>query len=273
MSRVAKGERMSYSTLLGSVNRRWTDVLAPVIFLMHRGRDLMPIMRLHKANGFATVLKEPGVAAALAQVAPGEEFATFLDQHIETGAASEWRRLNTSVFHSALVFGHAILDDALNEALRIGFALQPSFFYDKVKDRKVPVSRLREADSQAVINECVHAWLTAQERDSILSKFKVLCSLTKPADPREIIQDYAFDLERIEQIDELRHSVVHKTPLRAVSYGDLEYLRLSTNFAVGLLTEIGAQADPIELFRELGVDVSSLLTQQRNERGIGTTPP
>jgi hypothetical protein len=246
---------MSYSRLLGSVTQRWTEVLSPVILISNRGPDLLPTIRAHQLDGFARMMKEQAVAAALAQIFSGEGFEEFLEQHVEKLSLQESGRLRMAVFDAALVFGHAILDDALVESLRIAQTLVPQWFEERVAKRRVDIGQIAADGLKQVTDRLVSEWITQQERESMPAKFRLLFSCTQPRQAATLIEAFNFDGARILELDELRHSVVHRSRSREVSYDDLDYLRVATNFAVGLLTEIGAKADPVELFAAMGIQL------------------
>lgn len=252
---------MTYSTLLGLAQRRWTEVLSPVRFISVRSEELMPLVRLDGAHSISKMLEDGRLAARLMQAYPADSISDFMSKQIEATASATLANLRSAVLKSALVFGHAILDDTLNESLQLGYELRPEFFVDRVADRKVAIKEMLGRGVADVTRTTVLDWIRNQQRESVPTKFKTLLMLTKPGDPDRIIQGFSFDMARIEAIDERRHGVVHRGSSDSVSPDDLEYLRLATNFAAGLLTEIGAEVNIEELCAGMGFPIGDHLAR------------
>lgn len=243
-----------YAELMGQVQLRWTSVLSPVVFIAHHKKDLLPVFQYQQTSAFGRLMEQPQFSQALAKVVPAGEFTKFLTNHIDTTAASGLQQLEMSIFDSALVFGHSILDDVLNQCLAMGRELRPRFFREKVFQKKISIQDLTAAGAETAIENTINKWLSEQDRSSIVQKFDLLLALTEPEAPANIIEGFWYDRAKVVEIDELRHSLVHRTKLRAVGYADLDYFRLATNFALGLLSEIGVDVSLQHLLNGLGIN-------------------
>lgn len=243
-----------YAMLTGSTTLRWQKVLSPVIFMDKQKQDLIPIFRMHQVTGLQTMMKEPKIAEAMAKAMPGNKFSEFLPNHIEETAAQGLSNLYETVYDSALVFGHAILDDVLNQCLALAGELKPDFFLEKIALKKIDIRELRGIGLQSAIQNQLQKYFKSTERDSIVDKFDTLWSVCKPTEPLKIIEQFVFNREKVIDIDELRHSIVHSTKLRTVSYADLDYFRLASMFAIGMLKHAGIKMSVQDLIYSLGIN-------------------
>lgn len=246
--------RERYAELTGQVQMRWTSVLSPVVFIVHHKTDLLPVFRYQKSTVLNRLMEIPQFSQALVSTMPPGKFTEFITDHIETTAVNGLQQLEASIFDSAMVFGHAILDDVLVQCLRMGYELKPSFFVEKVSQKKIVVQDLIQNGAETVVNTTIEKWLAEQDRNSIIQKFDALLALTAPKEPSKIIEGFAYSRTKLETVDDLRHSLAHSEKLRTVTYDDLDYLRLATNFALGLLLGIGAGISVQHLMYGLGIN-------------------
>lgn len=130
-----------------------------MIFITHRGAELLPTIRVHKMDGFARVMKDPRVSAAVAQGFPGDTFKKFVGEHIESTSLQEADRLKRAIFDAALVFGHAILDNTLDECLLTAYQLKPMWFHERVSSKRVQLSELITRSVDDVTSDFVLEWI------------------------------------------------------------------------------------------------------------------
>jgi hypothetical protein len=247
--------RERYANLMGQVQLRWNSVLSPVVFIIHHRNELLPVFRYQKISVLDRLMEIPQFSKALGSTMSPEKFTEFMKEHVEATAINGLQQLETSIFDSAIVFGHAILDDVLMQCLRLGYELKPGFFTEKVAQKRVTVQDVMQNGARAALNDAIEKWLGEQNRNSVLQKFDLLLALTAPKEPNKVIEGFAYSRTKIEELDDLRHSLAHSTKLRTVIYDDLNYLKVATNFALGLLTEIGADISLQHLMNGFGFDL------------------
>lgn len=243
---------LEMGALYTSAQIKWVKVYAPILFLNEQQDALVPLMREYQTKVVSVMLENRTILEALKKTTG--DINKFFEEHIEKTAVSNVDQLNEANFDSALVFGHSILDDTLNQCLRLGYQVWPDFYADKIAQRKVVWGELLKHGMDGARNQAVYAWLDGVERESIRQKFELLLALTKPKDAKAIVKDFNFELSKVEEIDRLRHDIVHNTKSRKVTMGDLEYFSKSTSFATSAMVFAGAPMSIQGLVNGLGVE-------------------
>lgn len=216
--------------LTGSIQVRWNQVLSPVVFVLMNEQDLVTVAQKSEIKGFKNMLDIFPISDVLAEHMPPD----FLKSHIPEQATKKIVSLTETVLSSALVFGHAVLEDVIMQTLALCHKVKPEYFYEVAGDKSIKIKDVRSGNFQSVLDAKVAEWFKATERDTLLAKMRVLFACLKP-NTNEVLKDYFYDEARLIVIDKLRHEVVHKKPSRAVTYNDLQYLRRTTIYAAGLL--------------------------------------
>lgn len=220
--------------LTGSIQTRWVDLLSPVVFVLHNSQELVALANISEARGFDSLLENAAVSEALAEQMPSLKLAEFLKSHIPRQAEKKVAKLASTVLSSALVFGHAVLEDVAMQTLALSQKHVPEYFYNAIGDKSIKIKEARSHGIQELLENKVQDWLKTIERDTLLAKMKALFSCLQP-DAKSILKGYAYDESRLIEIDNLRHQIVHKNATRAVTYDDLEFLRCTSIFTAGML--------------------------------------
>jgi hypothetical protein len=238
-----------FGALLGTSMRKWTEVLSPVLFLMERQAELLPIIRMHKLRGLEVIMADKKLADL---VVPSLSKEGALESHIEQVTKLDADRIYDTVFDAAMVFGHAVLDDALDQALEIASVVRPAYFEDQIAQRTVSIQMVKETGQADLVRNQVEKWLVAKRRDSVPAKVDALFAVTKPqGNPSREIEDFEFNMGTLKQLDDLRHSLAHGPKLRRVTYEDLNYLRKCTMLITVLLSALGLKTEPEMVIRHL----------------------
>lgn len=125
-----------------------------------------------------------------------------------------------------LLFMHAVLDDVLFQCCVASVRAAPLEWQSHVLNRKVALAEVQETDFQRLLESQLAKLLEALERESLLKKADSLLGILKPQPCELVGETHAYDRSRLESLDELRHSIVHrKGPQQIPTLNDdLSYL-------------------------------------------------
>jgi hypothetical protein len=133
-----------------------------------------------------------------------------------------------AVIDSALLITmHAVVDDSMYQLLRAVFRETPERCEHLVSAKKVELSEVRRQAYLDLLKDKLMELENSLERASLLKKVDTLLSVLKP-EPGSLNSDrYDFSREHLEELDQLRHDVVHGSGPRTLPtiQNDLEYLQ------------------------------------------------
>lgn len=142
-------------------------------------------------------------------------------------AAKDFRR---TLHASTLVFAHSILDAALYDCVRICAIAAPDDWSDIVRNRKVALAEVATKSYADLLRDHIEAELDRLERESLLNKVDRIFQICRPTKTEYLTNGFRFDRDRLEELDKLRHEVVHVADgdwSMDTIYDDLEFMRRS----------------------------------------------
>jgi hypothetical protein len=152
-----------------------------------------------------------------------------------------------SVNAASLVFAHTVLDAWLLDLCRVTAMKAPQDWESSVKDRKFSLSSIRDARYQQLLEEALARFFEQLERDSLLMKIDLLFQSCRP-EPDWLAERYRYDGERVRNLDDLRHKIVHGDALRGAIPdlgSELFYLQQTGMYLMGIVSlSYGVQLDP-----------------------------
>lgn len=153
---------------------------------------------------------------------------------------------------ASLVFAHSIVDGAVLDYLRVTYAHSKDPWIPFVENKNIKISELAQKDNDALIAEKIEALLDELDRQSLLVKSDRLFQICRPeADFRHIL-DFRFDRNRLEQLDELRHEVVHGSGVVGTlpnGDDDITFLWNTANYYMSLVNmRFDTKIDPMAAF-------------------------
>jgi hypothetical protein len=94
--------------------------------------------------------------------------------------------------------------------------------------------------------------LNQLERESLLKKLDLLFQLCTPPKGYTPINNYAYDRDRLEQIDDARHGIIHRNdmgkPLANID-NDLDFISKTANYLLALVNhKYGVQLNITKIF-------------------------
>lgn len=115
---------------------------------------------------------------------------------------------------ACLVFAHSVFDAALLECCRAAAIASPADWEQFVKERKYAIIALKEQSYESILQAAVENELQRLSRDSAVVKVDRLLSLCRPSSdfltsPIHRSGVYSFSRERLVEIDQVRHDIVH----------------------------------------------------------------
>jgi len=141
---------------------------------------------------------------------------------------------------ASLVFAQSMLDDAAMAYCRVCAMIAPDDWNGTLDMRKIDYATLRTTSTTQIRDELLASALKQLERESLMKKVDTLHLLCKPPEGFAPIGNYAYKRERLEEIDNRRHRIIHsdglKAPLTDVD-SDLEYILKTSNYLMGLVNQ------------------------------------
>jgi hypothetical protein len=237
--------------------------------LTRRHADMLTFRRL---SGFgliaaAETLKQENLdlANAILNDPTYDEFFTDRKAAVEFFGGPEAMATNTTnqellkysriVDAGALVFVHSAVDAAVSDLCRATMLLDPASWERYVEATKVSLADAKEVGLESLLKEKLESYITALEKESIAKRIDRLFAICKPEPGYVPITGFSFDLERIKNLDETRHRIVHGEGYKNVATpikDDLEFLVKSGLFLFAMVNmRYGVKVNP---FYAVGIE-------------------
>lgn len=111
---------------------------------------------------------------------------------------------------ASLIFGHSLLDCLINVYIEIIEIVDQDVLVDRVKDAQVKLSSILDGDVQQIIQRRVAAHVKGLQRESIIKRCDFLHEICQPSDDATRMGEYKFDRDRLRQLDDSRHAIIHE---------------------------------------------------------------
>jgi hypothetical protein len=153
---------------------------------------------------------------------------------------------------ASLVFAQSVLDDCVWSYLRVCSLAKPADWEPVIAEKKTSFSVHREKPLDVIRDEMIQEKLKHLERDSLLKKVDLLFQLCAPPKGYAPLNNYAYDRDRLEKIDDARHGIIHRNglgqPLVNID-DDLDYISRTANYLLALVNhKYGVQINAIKVF-------------------------
>jgi len=152
-----------------------------------------------------------------------------------------------SVDAASIVFMHSALDGALHDLCRATALIAPQEWQPFVDGQEERLGVLRERGYEAVAWERVSAFVDALSHESLVKKTDRLFQVCRP-DRAYSRAGYQFNRDRLVQLDDIRHNIVHRdrprVPIQDVEAG-IEFMHETGLFFFGMVNNrYGLRLDP-----------------------------
>lgn len=115
----------------------------------------------------------------------------------------------TAVDTASIVFCHSVVDAAALDYCRVIALCAPEDWEGDFSDRKIKLAEFKNATYEEIFKDKLEKFLTEIEGFSLLKKAERLFLKCRPPTDFAPMQDYKYDPERLKEIDDLRHEIVH----------------------------------------------------------------
>jgi hypothetical protein len=114
---------------------------------------------------------------------------------------------------TSLIFAHSVLDGVALDYCRVTALAEPGAWSQILKDRPVTLEEAKGRPFEEMLQKHLERYLDQLERESLFRKIDVIYRICQPAPNAETIRGYTFDRGRLEQLDRLRHEIIHGAAL------------------------------------------------------------
>jgi len=139
---------------------------------------------------------------------------------------------------ASVIFMHSMLDDVLASLCEVAALQSPSDWENEVEQKGFELKQIKQKTYSDLFKEALRKRLNRLKNDSVIDKCDLLHRLCKPPAHFTPIKGHAFDVTRLESIDQKRHNIVHSGTLGQQLgdvEGDLQYLRDTANYFWALI--------------------------------------
>lgn len=144
-----------------------------------------------------------------------------------------------SVNAASILFAHSILDNVALDYCRVSALIAPQDWAPVVEKRKVELREIAGASYDDILQKKLDQFLNQDlAYKSLLSKIDRLFGLCKPEPGFSPLNDYSYDRDRLQKLDEIRHEIVHgdsAMPQLTNIEEDILYLRQTSSYLMALL--------------------------------------
>jgi hypothetical protein len=153
---------------------------------------------------------------------------------------------------ASLVFAQSILEDCAWSFLKTCALASPADWTPIISEKKISYTELSGSTPEAIREELIHDKLDQLERESLLRKVDLLFRLCSPPSGFAPIKDYAYDRDRLENIDLARQAIIHRDGLGkpvANIDKDLDFISRTANYLMALVNQkYGVRLNILKVF-------------------------
>ena len=125
-----------------------------------------------------------------------------------------------------LIYSHAHFEICLDNILSISTFSHKDSWYKEISNQNIKIEDLVQGDLDDLLTEKVLLKLQKIEKEGLKTKLELLFRLFKPSSDQPQPKEYKYSSKVILEIDNLRHRVVHESPL----VYDCERLKKDTKY-------------------------------------------
>jgi hypothetical protein len=178
----------------------------------------------------------------------------------ETFAQEELKNFLLAIDAASLAFAHSILDDAALQYCRVTAIVSPDSWESLVDDKQIKLREVKNHSYDSLLRQKIDDHLDKLERESLKWKIRRLFEICKPDSNFRAIKGFSYDENRLESLDELRHSIIHGPgPVQRLPAGDddLHFMKLCALYLMMLVNHrFGIRFDEAQLDRQVSAATS-----------------
>jgi hypothetical protein len=142
---------------------------------------------------------------------------------------------------SSIILAHSAIDAVAFDCFKVIELVAPiNDFEQYLLKKTIPLSDLKESTYQEIVKQKIHKFIDELDRSSLLEKIDKLFQICQPPPQFSSIRNYLYNRKKIEDLDTLRHEIVHGNRLISILPScdeDITYLRDTANFLLTLIHE------------------------------------
>jgi|CXWL01.1.fsa_nt_gi hypothetical protein len=155
------------------------------------------------------------------------------------------RMINGSCF----VFSHAVVDDSVTDMIRFTAQFDAPYWDEALQGRQVSLKQVRQGSYDQLLKEAKEKKVEELVKQSLPDRADAYLKIANSLQPeRPGLEGYIYSRERLFEIDELRHELIHKGgPIVDIEHydDDVWYLNQTFVYLVGFLVyAYEAKLDP-----------------------------
>ncbi len=179
----------------------------------------------------------------------GEGTKNLLRTGMTEGAITSAR---DAIDAASLVFAQSVLDDCAWSYLNVCSLANPGDWEPIIAEKKASFADYYGKSHDVIRGEMIQEKLKQFERDSLLKKVDLLFQLCTPPVGYAPINNYAYDRDRLERVDDARHGIIHRgglgKPIANID-DDLDFISKTANYLLALVNhKYGVQLNIIKVF-------------------------
>jgi hypothetical protein len=195
----------------------------------------------------------PAYKGILVPISPEAPKVSDWSRVADTLTQAQTKDFSVALDAASLVFAHSILDDAAFQYCRVTAMVSQSSWERFALDKKIKLGEARDQDYGSLLAQKTEEYLNKLERESLLLKIGKLFEVCQPDADFKPMGVYSYDKERLENLDKLRHSIVHGSgPVHRLPNGDddIQFMDLTAMYLMMLVNaRFGVQIEEGELDR------------------------
>jgi hypothetical protein len=119
------------------------------------------------------------------------------------------RGVASYVAASSVIFAHSFLEYTIDTLLKISRLCDIQSWLFLLGSRAVPISSILERGTEATLEEKLRDFLASQRKDGLMKQISLLTTFLKRSISKSGVINYAYDPDRVEELDTLRHTFAH----------------------------------------------------------------
>jgi hypothetical protein len=145
---------------------------------------------------------------------------------------------NASIDAASLVFAHSIVDNAVLNYCICSSLANPTDWATFITKKNATIEDIIGFSKQEIINKKVADYIASLDRESLVKKAGLLFAVCQPPEDFAPIDNFEYDNDRLLQLDEMRHNIVHDStavPMLLNGDDDILFLQQTTFFYMALV--------------------------------------
>jgi hypothetical protein len=220
-----------------TAHKEWNHIFGAYVhqyaFIMSVRLNMTDILGLDRTKSY---LKEAN-EQAITNLNPylNEAFSDMIADRqklnsIVDGAADQLLfKIQNYIDATSIIFMHSILEASLVDLLQITLEFSRSKWLKYIDEKRVTFSKLETEGLEQLQNQLLQKCFNQLKNDTIMKKCERIFEICNETDTKSIMPTYKYNREKLEEIDTLRHNIVHGLKIEASINKIEEYIEYLRN--------------------------------------------